>query len=526
MTFAGSAFPSSTQSHHSVNKSSSSSHWFDMICKCSPKDISLAEKKSSHNFLHNRIVTFPHCVLSVGRKVFCLHEVIATSLESSIASTPFTYPPSTFAPPMNISSIRFPQHLPTLAQCRCDVPAHHFLCERFFGYFINSIDIITKNCRRILVWNFNLIHIIATRTFLPDQLSLNLLHAILDSHHSQANSSIFVQSHTADFINCTTSASVSTSAPTHPKRIESNIGRWEPGSIIEPLQIHLPPANYTTATAIKTEKHHSGSSTSSTSSSSSSKNPSSTSKRAAKAAKSNKTINDCILNLHQQHQSKTTYTSEPAKIETIGTGCSRTLPLTWNQALQQLQSNVNTSCISSYGNCPSADTTTYTTAALLQIKREPCQVSEVTTSNNLIATTSFSGTPALIKIEQKSPTTSSSATLASITSSMDSASNNNNTSGGQQNNGEFKNTWVRARSVEKKGSDFSKTTVKAIWLLIVIPSLNAWTAGAAIPIGIAVGRQRLQEATNQTLPQLQSKDLNRFGLGLAELGKSIHYIMF
>ena len=47
------------------------------------------------------------------------------------------------------------------------------------------------------------------------------------------------------------------------------------------------------------------------------------------------------------------------------------------------------------------------------------------------------------------------------------------------------------------------------------------TAGAAIPIGIAVGRQRLQETTNQTLPQLQPKDLNlnRFSLGLAELGE-------
>ena len=247
-------------------------------------------------------------------------------------------------------------------------------------------------------------------------------------NHSQANSSIFVQSHTADFINCTTSASV-TSAPTQPKKIEPNFGKWEPGSIIEPLQIHLPATNYTTTAAIKTEKNHSGGSTSSTSSS---KNSSSASKRAAKAAKSNKNINDCILNLHQQHQSKG---ASDTKVEP--NGCSRTQPtLTWNQALQQLQSNVNTSCASSYANCPSADTTTHTTATLLQIKREPCQVSEVTTSNNLIATTSFSGAPAIIKIEQKSPTTTSSSALASISSSMDSASNN--TSGGQQNNGKFK----------------------------------------------------------------------------------------
>lgn len=246
------------------------------------------------------------------------------------------------------------------------------------------------------------------------------------SHFRQANSSIFVQSHTADFINCTTSASVTTSAPTQQKKLESNLGRWDSGALIEPLQIHLPATNYTTASAIKTEKSHSGSSTSSTSSS---KGASSSSKRAAKAAKSsNKNINDCILNLHQQHQSKS-----ETKVEPNGTGCSRTLPLTWNQALQQLQ-NVNTSIASSYGNCPPADTTSHTTATLLQIKREPCQVSEVTTSNNLIAA-SFSGTPAIIKIEQKSPTTTSSSALASITSSMDSASNTNV---GQQNNGKLK----------------------------------------------------------------------------------------
>lgn len=65
-------------------------------------------------------------------------------------------------------------------------------------------------------------------------------------------------------------------------------------------------------------------------------------------------------------------------------------------------------------------------------------------------------------------------------------------------------------------------------LLIVIPFLllrswekfRTYTAGAAIPIGIAVGRQRLQDTTtNQSLPQLQPKDLNRFSLGLADLGE-------
>jgi hypothetical protein len=211
----------------------------------------------------------------------------------------------------------------------------------------------------------------------------------------QANSSIFVQSHSADF-NCTTSASVTTTAA--PK---NSIGRWESGSVIEPLQIHLP-----ASAAIKTEKIHSGGSSSS-SSSSSSKTPSSSTKKSSKAAKVNKNINDCILNLHQQHQSK-----GDTKVEPNGTGCSRTLPLTWNQALQQLQSNVN---------CPPADTTTHTTATLLQIKREPCQVSEITTSNNL----SFAGTPTLIKIEQKSPTTTTAPTITNISSSMDSTGTSN-----------------------------------------------------------------------------------------------------
>lgn len=43
-------------------------------------------------------------------------------------------------------------------------------------------------------------------------------------------------------------------------------------------------------------------------------------------------------------------------------------------------------------------------------------------------------------------------------------------------------------------------------------------ASAAIPIGIAVGRQRLQETITNS-PQLLHKDLNRFSLGLADLGE-------
>jgi hypothetical protein len=252
--------------------------------------------------------------------------------------------------------------------------------------------------------------------------------------HLKANSSIFVQAHTADIVNCSAAApTITTSAPTQIRRHET-FGKWEAGSLIEPLQITLP---VTTSATIKAEIH-SGSSTSSTSSISSKTPSSSTAKKSSsKSSKSNKNINECILNLHQQHQTKIT-PCEITKYEPItptATGCSRTLPLTWNQALQQLQTinpanyaHQSTDCLP-------------TTTHLLQIKREPCQVSEVTTSNNLIATTSFSGAPALIKIEQKSPTTTTSSSLSTVpvtssTSNMEIQTHNSQNIG-QQNNGEF-----------------------------------------------------------------------------------------
>lgn len=231
-----------------------------------------------------------------------------------------------------------------------------------------------------------------------------------------------MQSQTAaDFINCTTSASVVTTPSQFvAKKTDStatSIGKWEAtGSLVEPLQIHLPVTptitSYSTTAAIKSENISSGSSSSSNSSKA-------TSKRSSKSAKqNNKNINDCILNLHHQHQNKTETKSD-------GAGCSRTLPLAWNTAIQHLQqTHVNNNV-----NCE--------TATLLQIKREPCQVSEVTTSNNLLTQTSFSGSPAIIKIEQKSPTntTSSAATFTSFSASMDGVTNN---SGLQHNNGKIK----------------------------------------------------------------------------------------
>lgn len=240
-----------------------------------------------------------------------------------------------------------------------------------------------------------------------------------------------MQAHTADIVNCSGAATtITTSAPTQIRKSET-FGKWEAGSLIEPLQITLP---VTTSATIKAEIH-SGSSTSSTSSVSS-KTPSSSTttakKSSQKSTKSNKNINECILNLHQQHQTKVT-PCEITKVEPItptSTGCSRTLPLTWNQAFQQLQ----TLNPGNYAH----QTEHLPTTHLLQIKREPCQVSEITTSNNLIATTSFSGAPALIKIEQKSPTTTTSSSLSTVpvtsTSNMEIQTQQNSQNIGQQNN--------------------------------------------------------------------------------------------
>lgn len=219
-----------------------------------------------------------------------------------------------------------------------------------------------------------------------------------------------MQAHTADIVNCSGAATtITTSAPTQIRKSET-FGKWEAGSLIEPLQITLP---VTTSATIKAEIH-SGSSTSSTSSVSSKTPSSSTAKKSStKSTKSNKNINECILNLHQQHQTKIT-PCEITKVEPLTpttTGCSRTLPLTWSQAFQQLQ----TLNPGNYAHHQSTtDNHSIPTTHLLQIKREPCQVSEVTTSNNLIATTSFSGAPALIKIEQKSPTTTTSSSLSNV----------------------------------------------------------------------------------------------------------------
>lgn len=239
-----------------------------------------------------------------------------------------------------------------------------------------------------------------------------------------------MQSHTAaatDFLNCTTTVTSTPSSQTIKRPTE--YGRWEAttaSSLVEPLQIHLPVTptnltNYTTTPAIKSENISSGSSTSSTSS----KTPTSSSNKrsSSKISKHNKNINDCILNLHQQHQNKSSH-----ETQFDGAGCSRTLPIAWNSSTLQQLTNVNNA--NNVGDNAA-------TGTLLQIKREPCQVSEVTTSNNLLATSFSAGTPTIIKIEQKSPTSTSQSNFTSISSSSASTNMDACHNSGGQNNGEL-----------------------------------------------------------------------------------------
>lgn len=114
----------------------------------------LQKKKSSHNFLHNIIVTFSYCVpndssSSSGgnkKKVFILLARSHCHLSRLYRRrSTFNHPKS---PPWTSHQIHSSTHVILLTPSPlepptspwCYVPAHHFLCQRFFGYFINSID--------------------------------------------------------------------------------------------------------------------------------------------------------------------------------------------------------------------------------------------------------------------------------------------------------------------------------------------------------------------------------------------------
>lgn len=234
-----------------------------------------------------------------------------------------------------------------------------------------------------------------------------------------------MQTQSADIVNNTfTQTITSTSSPTQVRRNDTIEG-WEPGSLVEPLHISLP----ITTASIKAENPSDGS-TSSTFSNSSKKD-----KKFLAAAKCNKTLNEIILN---QHASNNTI-CEITKVEPITpivAGCSRTVPLTWHHGFHQFETNIsNPNKVDNYANQTPNE---LSSAQLLQIKTEPCQVSEVTTSNNFITTTSLSASPALIKIEQKSPTTSTSSSVSTVpvtsttTNNMELQTSNNLV---QQNNG-------------------------------------------------------------------------------------------
>ncbi|XP_055605343.1 protein winged eye-like isoform X3 [Uranotaenia lowii] len=137
----------------------------------------------------------------------------------------------------------------------------------------------------------------------------------------------------------------------------------------------------------------------------------------------------------------------------------------WNPPLT---TNHNRNCPGSMRN--SIDS--HQPCSVIHIKREPCQVSEVTTSNNF--ETSTTALTAVVKIEAPSP---------------------------------------KATTSCSSSSGLSATTMDHIGIT------STQNNAATIPVGIAVARQRLQESSVAPCPQLhQAKDLSRFGLGLAATG--------
>lgn len=79
---------------------------------------------------------------------------------------------------------------------QCNVPAHHFLCSAFFRVFYKFYRHDDGNCRRILMWNFNLIHIMTENFSLHVSSHLVLCSrfhrqtAASSSNHTQPTSSI------------------------------------------------------------------------------------------------------------------------------------------------------------------------------------------------------------------------------------------------------------------------------------------------------------------------------------------------
>lgn len=141
-----------------------------------------------------------------------------------------------------------------------------------------------------------------------------------------------------------------------------------------------------------------------------------------------------------------------------------------------------------------------TNLTLLQIKREPCQVSEVTTSNNL----GQSHHPTQHQHPHGSNPGHHQRTALTAVVKIESSSSP-------------KSTVMDNHSIsvpQSSGNSFSHFRVD-LKLIPISLTINYLPAGA-IPVGIAVARQRLQEHTTVSH---QPKEINRFGIGIADIGK-------
>lgn len=158
-----------------------------------------------------------------------------------------------------------------------------------------------------------------------------------------------------------------------------------------------------------------------------------------------------------------------------------------------------------------------------QIKREPCQVSEITTSNNFghfqsnqststassVSHSQHRAASTIVKIETTSPKTIAATIATSSSSTSTPTSNMDHTNSNQVQNG----MAAPGRRAPEPALNSEYNFMK----ILFIPFRTG-----AIPVGIAVARQRLQAEHAQ---QHQQKENNRFGgIGITtDLGKFISH---
>ncbi|XP_061503321.1 mucin-19 isoform X7 [Anopheles gambiae] len=187
---------------------------------------------------------------------------------------------------------------------------------------------------------------------------------------------------------------------------------------------------------------------------------------------------------------------------------------------------------------------------VVHIKREPCQVSEVTTSNSFEASSNATALNAIIKLEASSPKALTAAGGSSSSSSGSSASSNpapvarahhhhlshsasaiisNVTVGGSTGTsgsatlgtggGANASSSAVAATMEQLGLASGTTSNTQQHSTTQPPGTTTSTTAssvASIPVGIAVARQRLQESATTPASQLHpTKELNRYSVGLA-----------